>query len=291
MKRPTLERYNQMIWAIVGTGLVAAAAAGLLAAAAYLIYIAIKDDPGAVTVDIVDRVGTAGAQPKPARYDFCQPLAVHDSPYQLIQVVSDRLVVRNVATKLAQSAARGYASEAAIYNGCALHGSADPGAIVNVLVRHADTGEMRLALKENAVVRALEYPRPEQQHPGIWQAFPPKGVVYWEIAADDSNGDGVIDDADDIGAFLSDVSASNMVRITPRPSRVLEKTYDKKRNVLLIKILPDTNGDGRLGEDDTPTLIETSVTHRKMLREVLDNQALTKVLSAAEPKRQRDKNK
>lgn len=285
MKRPTLERYNQIVWAVVGTGVLAAVASGLLAAAAVLIYNAVKDDAGAVTVDVVDDPATSGARPKSARYDFCQPISVDGSPYQLIQIVSDRLLVRHVPAGLKQSASRNYSSEAAVHNGCSLYGSTDPAAVVNVLVRHADTGDTRLALKANAVVRALEYPQPEHQRPFVGNTFPPKGVLYWEIAADDSNGDGVIDDEDDVGAFLSDVDGNNRVRITPTPSRVLEKTYDEKRNVLLLRILTDTNADGRLGDDDVPALIESSVTRRKVIREVLDNKALTELMSAAEPKR------
>ena len=285
MKRPTLERYNQLVWAAVGTGVLATIAVGLLAAAAVLIYRAIEDDAGAVMVDVVNDTATNGPQPKSARYDFCQPIPVYGSPYQLIQVVSDRLVVRNVAARLKQSASRSYSSEADMHNGCSLFGSTDPAAVVNVLVRHADTGDLRLAFKQNAVVRALEYPQPKPQRPDIWNAFPPKGVLYWEIAADDSNGDGLIDDEDDVGAFLSDVDGNNMTRITPKPSRVLEKTYDEKRHVLLLKILTDSNRDGRLGDNDRPALIESSVARRDVVREVLDNKALTKVMSSAEPKK------
>ena len=282
--KPTLERYNQIIWALVGTAVLAAAVIGVVAAAAFLIYAAIKDDAGGVRVDVVDDTRTAGLDPQSARYDFCAPIIVYGSPFRLIQVVSDRLVVRNVATRLKQTTP-GYSREADSYNACHLYGSTDPAAVVNVLMRHAETGEMRLALKQNAVVRALEYPQRGHQRPDMWNAFPPKGVLYWEVAADDSNRDGVIDNEDDVGAFLSDVDGSNMARITPSPSRVLEKIYDKERNALLLRILMDTNKDGTLGNNDMPALIESSVTQRKVLREVLDNEALSDLMAAAEPKR------
>ena len=283
--KPSLERYNQLIWAAVGTGVLAAAVVGLIAAAAFLIYSAVKDDAGGVKVDVVDDAGTAGVKPQSARYDFCQPIIVYASPYRLIHVVSDRLVVRNIATRLKQTS-RSYSAEADSYNACGLYGSKEPAAVVNVLVRHAETGEMRLALKQNAVVRALEYPQPEHQRPPIGNAFPPKGVLYWEVAADDSNRDGVIDHEDDVGAFLSDVDGRNLARITPTPSRVLEKIYDKERNLLLLRVLTDSNGDGSLGDDDMPALIESSVAQRKLLRAVLDNKTLTGLMAAAEPRRQ-----
>ncbi len=288
MKLPTLERYNQMVWAAVGTGVIVLVAIGILAAAAALLYAVIKDDSSGIAVALVDDTGTDDSQRNPARYDFCHPVAADDSPYQLIQVVSDRLIIRNASAKLEKQAAGSYSYEADTYNSCSLHGSKDPTAIVNVLVRHADTGAMRVVLKENVVVQTLEYPQPANQenHPDVINAFPPKGVLYWEIASEDSNEDGVIDEEDDVGAYLSDIDGKNMARITPKPSRVLQKTYDKKRNALLLRILPDTNRDGNLDDNDTPSLIESSVAHRKIIREIVDNKTLAKVMFEAEPKRQ-----
>lgn len=284
MKLPKLERYNQIVWAIVGTGVLAVAAISILVAAAAMLYALIKDDSGGVPVAIVDDNLRADPERKAARYDFCHPIAVDGSPYQLIRVASNRLVVRNKPAKLAQRGYGSFSSEAVRYDSCGLFGGDEPGAVVNVLVRQADTGAMHLVLKENAVVQAFEYPQPRGRYEPP-NAFPPAGTLYWEIAADDSNADGVIDEKDDVGAYLSDIDGRNLARITPKRSRVLEKTYDEKRKVLLLRILPDTNADGTLDDKDQPALIESSVAQRKMMREVLDNATLNKVMRNAEPKR------
>jgi hypothetical protein len=290
MRLPRLERYNQIVWAVVGTGVVVVAAVSILTVAAAMLYALIKSDSG-VPVAVVDDNGPDDTQREAARYDFCHPVAVDGSPYQLIRVASDRVVVRNKPAKLSKPGYDSYSSEAPSYDkGCGLYGSDDPTAVVNVLVRHADTGAMHLVLKESAVVQTLEYPQPRtgSEEPESANAFPPAGVLYWEIAAEDSNGDDVIDEEDDVGTYLSDINGRNLARITPKPSRVLEKTYDKKRNTLLLRILRDTNGDGNLDDNDTPTLIESSIAQRKMMREVLDNKTLAEVMREAVPKRQKN---
>ena len=66
----------------------------------------------------------------------------------------------------------------------------------------------------------------------------------------------------------------------------LEKTYDGKRDRLLLRIVRDTNADKVLDTQDTPSLIEVSVTQRKLASEVLDATRLIEYMRAAEPKRQ-----
>jgi hypothetical protein len=286
-KLPKLERYNQIVWAVVGTGVVLTATVAVLAISAVALYSLLKPDRGAVPVALVEEDTPNGPRRTAARYDFCQPVAVHGSPYQLIRVMSDRFVVRNKPAVLRSRKYDGYSSEGPSYGGCGIYGSDRPSAVVNVLVRQADNGTMHLLLKENAVIHTLEYPQPPVKR--TYQAdssFPPPGVLYWEISFEDSNGDNVIDERDDQGAYLSDPDGRNIVRITPTPSRVLEKTYDRKRNRLILRIVRDTNNDKTLDDKDTPSLIEVNVAQRKLVREVLDATRLTEFMRQAEPKRQ-----
>jgi hypothetical protein len=287
MKLPNLERYNQVVWAVVGTGIVVIAAVTVLTATGALLYSMFKGGSRGVPVAVVDENVQDDPRRDTPKYDFCQPIVVPGSPYQLIRIASDRLVVRNKQARLSKMGS-GYSSdEESRYETCGLYGSDRPSAVVNVLVRQRQTGIMHLVLNENAVILALEYAKPRSRgdEDESDSAFPPRGVLYWEIASDDSNGDGVIDDYDDAGAYLSEADGSGLVRITPKPSRVLEKTYDKRRNVLLLRIITDTNSDGKLDEADTPSLIETSVAERKVAREVLDKKTLAEFMRDAEPRR------
>jgi len=291
MKLPKIERYNQFIWALIGTGVVILGAIGVFFAASEIIH-SIRSEPGGLPVAVVDEDGKAAGQQQAAQYDFCQPIQVSGSPYQLIRVSSNRLVIRNaIVTKL--KAAHDRYSEYGVYkmgavvsDTCGFDNRDQVSAVVNVLVRDANTGAMHLALSENAVIHQLDFPTERSANNTYSEDFPPPGVLYWEIAFADSNSDGVIDDTDDIGAYLSDADGRNMKRITPEPSRVLEKTYDKSRNRLLMRVLRDSNGDGKLGEEDHTLLVESSVAQRTILREVLDNKTLSELMRSAEPKKQ-----
>ena len=286
-KKFVLERYNQILWAGIGTAVVAVVVVSILVGTVGALYAMFKSRSG-VPVAVVEENAQGGTVPEAVHYDFCQPIVVHGSPYQLIRVVTDRLVVRNKPAVLERKPGYdSYSSGARSYDSCGLYGIDRPSAVANVLVRHADSGAMQLLLKENAVIQALEYPQPPSRNtePEFVPTFPPAGVLYWEIAFEDSNGDNVIDEHDDSGAYLSDIDGRNLVRITPKVSRVLEKTYDEARKLLTLRIVRDSNSDGKLDDKDAPSLIEVSVVKRKMVREVLDRASLRERMRAAEPRR------
>jgi hypothetical protein len=285
-----LDRYNSVLWAAVGTLVVLIVVISLLVVLAAMLYSLVKPDHASVPVAKVGEETRDGAPRTQAVYDFCQPVAVFGTPYQLIRVVSDRFMVRNKPAVLPEKQKRygSYSGEAFSTETCGIYGSDRSSAAINVMVRNADTGEKHLVLKENAVIHTLEYPQPPASANAGESAsfFPPPGVLYWEIAFDDTNGDNVIDGRDDMGAYLSGPDGRNLVRITPEFSRVLEKTYDRKRNVLTLRIVHDTNNDKSIDEKDTPSLIEVNVAQRKMTGEILNAKGLTEFMRQAEPKRQ-----
>lgn len=288
-KFPVLERYNQIVWAIIGSGVVAAVMVSVLIGLAAMFYSVLHSGRGGMQVAVIDEDAAHGIERKSTLYDFCQPLAVYQSSYQLIRVVSDQFTVRKAAaaSKERKSNFDSY-SESPVYGACGLHGSDRQTGVVNVIVRNVDDNSMHLLLKENAVIHSMEYPQvPAKNEYGKGaEDFPPTGALYWEIAFEDSNNDGVIDEKDDLGAYLSNPDGSQLERITPAQSRVLEKSYDKKRNLLTLRTLRDTNSDKVLDENDKPSLIEVNVAKRKMIREVLDSKALIGMMQQAEPKRQ-----
>lgn len=287
-KFQSLERYNQIIWAVIGTGVVAAVVFTVVAGLASILFSLLNSAGRGMQVAVVEEDSPRGAGRNSALYDFCQPLDVHGSPYQLIRVVSDQFAIRKLAYAKKKMGFDSYSSEAPSYGACSIHGSERNTGMVNVIVRHNGNNAMHLLLKENAVIQTLEYPQPpaRNQFRDDVTAFPPDGVLYWEIAFEDSNSDKVIDEHDDLGAYLSGPDGIDLQRITPGFSRVLEKSYDRKRNLLTLRILTDTNNDKVLDDQDKPSLIEASVAERKMIREVLNSGTLAELMHQAEPKRQ-----
>ncbi len=286
---PGLERYNQIVWAIIGSGVVVAVTVSILVGLAAMLYSMLHSDRGGMEIAVIDENAAQGTERKSALYDFCQPLAVYGAPYQLIRVVSDQFAVRKMAaeSRVRKSAYESYAPEPN-YGACGIYGSDRRTGTVNVIVRNVDDNSVHLLLKENAVIQSVEYPQPpaKNEYGKSADDFPPVGTLYWEIAFEDSNNDSVIDEKDDLGAYLSTPDGGQLERITPAQSRVLEKSYDRKRNLLTMRILRDTNNDKVLDDMDKPSLIEVDVAKRKMIREVLNSKTLTGMMQQAEPKRQ-----
>ncbi|MEK6550242.1 MAG: hypothetical protein AAB329_06985 [Pseudomonadota bacterium] len=272
-----LEKYNQIIWAVIGSGTILLVAIGVVIALVSALFFG--RDRG-VPVEVVEGEGTVERATAGTRHDFCIPISIPDSPYQLIRVTVDRVVVKGGAV-----AAKGFSSsnydEAPLTRGCGYSGSGETQAIGNILARHTGTGQIRPILQQNAVIHTLEYPSGRAERTDR-RAFPPSGVLYWEIAFADSNGDGRIDEYDDFGAYLSDVDGRNFKRITPGASRVLEKVYDEPRGTLYLKILYETTGDKSLDRQDGTALIEVNVQRREIVRTVVNREQLRGLLRPVE---------
>lgn len=269
-----LERYNQVVWAAIGSGTILLT---LIAVVSFLVA-ALWPDRSGVPVEVVAGDDGDGKGRTAVRHDFCLPIPVPGSPYQLIRVGVDRVVVKG-RTVVAQLASSGDSYEARYTRGCGFYGSSDLETIGNVLVRNVETGAIRPLLAQSALIQAIEYPsgkttREERRD------FPPAGTLYWEIAFADSNGDGRLDEGDDLGAYLSGPDGRELVRVTPAASRVLEKAYDERRGLLYLKVLREASGDRTLDAGDETALVEVHVARRAMLRTVVERAQLAELLRA-----------
>lgn len=280
MKRfPTLERYNQILWAVIGSGLLAIVVISLAIMLLAALSSLFKSHRGGVPVTVIEEQQAQEGEARSVQYDFCQPETVYGSADQYIRVVSNRFVVHK---KLKFASSDYYSDDESGYGSCNRYGYST---LVNVLLRRMPSGEMQLLLPSNAVIDTLEYPQDPKRSSREEDAepFPPAGVLYLEATFSDSNGDGVIDEQDDSGAYLADLDGRNLQRITPPNSRVLDKVYDKSRDILTLRILKETNGDRIIDGRDIHTLLEVKVGRRTALSEVLDTTTLQGLMKQAEP--------
>lgn len=265
-----LERYNQIIWAMLGTGALVAVAIGIIAAVVSLFQFG---RPG-VPVEVVEDPSAPRAGHE-IKADVCLPIDIDDTPYQLIRVAVDRIVIKGKAltAERVKKLGSSYSDEGGAA-GCGDGGTGYMSVTGSVLIRDKRSDALRLLISQNAMIQHMEYPvrRGKVREDGeADSAFPPPGTLYWEIGLADTNGDGVLSSRDDIGAYLSDVDGGNLVRISPPGSRVLEKTYDEARKQLTLKIVKDTDGDKSLDESDAASIIEVSVPQRRILGTLIEN--------------------
>lgn len=288
----SLQQYNQFVWAVLGT-----VALGLLLCAAwaaawhwhgYRAY-------GAMRIEAVEGASVRNISGDVSAH-AAMPVQVADSPYELIPVSVDRLVVSGKFFKVKRDW-RGNRPYWGRHWGQPWHGAwhhgwhegwggeagCDLPLAGNVLIRDTRNGATHLLLPQPAVIYAMAYPGAHGAGGQAGDAFPPNGTLYWEIGLADSNGDGELNKKDDVGAYLSDADGSHLVRVTPPGSHVVARAYDAARKVLTLKIETDTNGDKSLDHNDKTSLIEVSVPQRKMLGVIFDDASGQQGMSTLTP--------
>jgi hypothetical protein len=280
--RVNIERYNQVVWAVIGSGVVVMGAIGIVT---FVVSLSPRGQVG-VPVEIVDDPGGPRSAPG-IKADPCLPVAILGTPYQLIGVAVDKIVIGGKA--LAMRAEKGFASsdnyESGL-TGCGYSQIGEMSVAGGVLIRDRRSGEVRALLPQSALIHQMEYPlsrKDSRQEDEQIDRFPPEGTLYWEIATADTNGDGVLNSEDDTGAYLSGVDGANLVRISPPRSRVMEKTYDPERKVLTMRISALSDGDSSSGDRETVSIIEASVPQRRMLGTIIESENWQQLLDRAKP--------
>lgn len=280
--RMSLERYNQIVWAILGTVAAAAIAVGLVSFVLSLFHF----DRSGVPVEVVDEQGAPRAGHE-VKADVCLPIDIDGTPYQLIRVAVDRIVIKgkSLATERSKGIASSDSGEAA-GSGCGDAGTGYLSMNGSVLIRDKRDGTLHLLIAQNAMIQRMEYPVPRgrtREEGEEVSAFPPPGTLYWEIGLADTNGDGVLSGADDVGAYLSDAGGGNLVRISPPGSRVVDKTYDERRKILAMKVVTDSNGDKSLDDNDAASIIEIDVPRRRVIGTLIGSANWQERLRGAKP--------
>jgi hypothetical protein len=282
MKIPTnIERYNQLVWAVIGSGVLVIAAIAIVAFLASLWPAGQTGVPVEVVQDPAGPQAVAHVQADP-----CLPIDIPGTPYQLIGVSVDRIVIGG--NLLATRVEKGFASSdsyEASHAGCGYSHGGQTSVAGGVLIRDSRSGEVRALLPQGALIQQMEYPvLRKRSHPDeLPDPFPPEGTLYWEIALADTNSDGVLNSEDDTGAYLSDIDGRNLVRVSPPRSRIMDKTYDAERKILTMKTIAVPGVDRSEDEREVVSIIEASVPQRRIVGTLLESQNWQQLLERAKP--------
>jgi hypothetical protein len=64
----------------------------------------------------------------------------------------------------------------------------------------------------------------------------PCGTIFWLVRDEDSNQDGVIDARDNTILYVSDLSARELFRVSPKDASVLEWTWNSRSSEVLLQV-------------------------------------------------------
>lgn len=239
-----LERYNQLLIAVLGTG----AGIGGVALAAGLALLALREArPARILVD-----QQAPDRPR-QELVFCQPTIVPKSGLQLLPVAVRAI---DESKDVRVTSPPGLASYSPSDQNCGLSRYGWAGQIFNVVVRTPGTDQQRLLLDRPSQIEALHMPHEDCAR---GEGPVPCGLLQWHIRDTDSNADGAISGEDALVAYHSSSVVDELRPVTPGEASLVTFLWDPKRNSILFQVRFDRSGDRRFDEDDPTEILELAL--------------------------------
>jgi hypothetical protein len=264
----SLERYNQILWAVVGTLVVL----GALVLAVILFITRTREDRSPTIV-----IGKPNQPKVNQNLVFCEPIVVPGTNRQLLPVAavdvddphSEKIVVQYEARL---SRGSGYYDPSR----CTLGSYSTGTRIFNVVMRNSATGRQWLLLERPAQIAAVNVPAKDCQSS---QAVFPCGLIQWQIRDRDTNKDGVIDTKDALVVYHSNLQAEELKPVTPPNTSLLSFVWDRDRNALLYQVRLDANGNGEFEKGEPTEILEFVVGKSTAAQAIVDEKIRKELLS------------
>lgn len=246
-----LERYNQILWAVLGTALG-------LGAIALAVALALSNSHHYEEQKIV--IAEPG-KPKPLQdLVFCEPVVIPGANRELFPVAavnvknpdSNKITMSNPL--VGQEMYSISSSRSSLLN-CNLS-SYGMSHVLDVIVRDTKSGDQKSLLGRPAQIDSLVMPDKnckERQGPL------PCGLLQWTIRDRDTNHDGVIDSDDASVIFISDMQITKLTAVTPPDANATHFVWDSDHNALLYRVQIDTDKNGRFEGGDATDILEYSI--------------------------------
>jgi hypothetical protein len=112
-------------------------------------------------------------------------------------------------------------------------GGGTSGGIFDVVIRNSASNEQRLLLNHPGQVLDMTLP---DSGCAAGAGSVPCGTIFWLVRDEDSNQDGVIDARDNTILYVSDLSARELFRISPKDASVIEWTWNSRSSEVLLQV-------------------------------------------------------
>lgn len=271
-----LARYNEFLWAIVGTGV--------------LLFMAVQfwefvdrsflrdEDPRLQVVPEADRgaqLRTSATPETGQRLVFCDVIEVSGSMVKFVPVAvvnaDDPDQDVQVYGLSANFSMKTSADDHWDFAGC-------EGLRFNVVVWDSASGSQRLLLEEPRPIAGIWTPNPlPGTAPGGTstgcrdeEATLPCDRLLWAIQSGDSNGDRRIDYSDATVLHVSAPDAAELIRVSPDGTSYVDHGWHRGSGALWIRARTDRNGNGKFDGADGSELYQTSLAEPGIARPIID---------------------
>jgi hypothetical protein len=212
-----LRRYNEILFAVLMT----AVAIGLIVHWTHQVWHR-QRRPGAAMTSPSSGGSSAAPTRSPA---LCLPLFAVGTDYQYFPVAA-------VRASGEVSVGPGAAWTANLAQACHLP-EGTSGAVFDVIIRNSSTNEQRLLLNHPGQVLDMTLPEPGC---ASGAGAVPCGTIFWLLRDEDSNQDGVVDGRDNAILYVSDLSARQLLRVSPGDASVLDWTWTARFGEILLQV-------------------------------------------------------
>jgi len=225
-----IAKYNQRVWAVIGTAVLAAVVFACVAALWAAVEARGRRHGEIAAKPLADRKASADEA-----LVYCLPTPIEGTSAVLVGVGVARTSSEQKGSKWSSYGRPSWAA-------CQLGERYGSGTLHNVVVWDLDTGKQRLLLETRGRIERFAQPDPKCAE---GEGLVPCGSLYWELTTEDSNGDGTIGTEDATVAYLSDLDGTRLRPLTPKNTSVQGFSSDLRKGLLFFQVRADSaEGDG-----------------------------------------------
>lgn len=262
-----IERYNQIIWAIVGTVMFLGVLSILIISSVSLFNSAQKQrgvrviQPG--RTEAIDRVTEKAV--------YADPIITDHSEYVMIPVEIREISKSDGAFGSIKAGYYGssYSKITHIYHGFYF------GRFNNVVFYNKNSGNSHLLLNKKALISSFYFPYEKEDG----KDKPITKFLLFGISDKDTNGDGLINEKDAIVGHMSDLSGRNLQQVTPENTQLIDLRVDKNIDAIFLRIKKDSNNDKRFSDEDDISVFRINLSNPSAGMEIISDQISKKVNS------------
>lgn len=233
-----IEKYNQVVWATLGTMAVLGVVAMVLVSVVSII--ASRQSPQGIKVE--EPAPGQAERKTETKIVYGDPIVTEHSPFVMIPVglqeVSKGRLVKLTGSYYSYGSSFSKASY--IYYGL-LRGRYN-----NIVFYSKNTGQSHVLLDRKAVISSFYFPYGKEDKT---QKPLPKFLLFG-ISEDDTNGDGVISEEDAVVVYLADLDGGNFQQVTPSNTQLIGWEIDQYSGMIFLRLRKDSDNDKEFTEED-----------------------------------------
>lgn len=259
-----IEKYNQIIWGVIGTAMVISIFL-IIAGSTLSLFIGSQSQKG-VRVRQSRKPEAASRTEEKAVYR--EPIITDYSEYVMIPVEVREISkgrIKDIGKYESLSRSyydNSYSKVSYIYYG--FYGVR----FHNVIFYNKNSGRSHLLLNKKAVISSFYFPYEKENE----KDKPCKKFLLFGISDKDTNGDGIINEKDAIIGYVSDLVGQQLQQITPENTQLIDWRFDKNIDAIFVRVKKDSDNDKVFSDRDNISVLRINISNPSIGVEIISDQ-------------------